>query len=126
MLQACETYPESMPSSSHSRYTELDGSDLPMSHKNWHGECQEPENEFWLTVVNSYGRCSITKPGDRLIAFAGVAKSLQPVVNDKYLAGLWKKDLPYNLVWHLSDIDGQLKASENYRCMASSLSSVLR
>jgi hypothetical protein len=120
MLQACETYPESMPPSSENRYMELDGFELPMSHKNWHEECEEPE--FWTDVVQSYGRCSITRPGDRLIAIAGVAKSLQPVVNDKYLAGLWMKDLPYNLVWYLCSTDGKLQASEDYRCTASVLS----
>jgi hypothetical protein len=62
-----------------------------MSYKNWHEECDEPG--FWIDVVQSYGRCSITKPGDRLIAIAGVAKSLQPVVNDTYLTGLWRRDL---------------------------------
>jgi hypothetical protein len=92
MLQACDTYPESMPPSSENFYTELDGRDFPTSYKSWHEECDEPG--FCIDVVQSYGRCSITKPGDRLIAIAGVAKPPQPVVNDTYLAGLWKKDLP--------------------------------
>lgn len=32
------------------------------------------------------------------MAMAGATKSLQPLVADEYLAGLWKKDLPYNLI----------------------------
>lgn len=42
MLQACETYLEGMPSDD-DHYTELDGSYLPISLKNWHGECEETE-----------------------------------------------------------------------------------
>jgi hypothetical protein len=123
MLQACETYPEGMPSGDNC-YTELDGFELPISLKNWHEEFKG--TEFWINVVQTYGRCSITRPDDRLIAIAGVAKSLQPLVNDEYLAGLWKKDLPYNLVWFLTNIDGKLQLSERYRCTVSVLSTVIR
>jgi len=123
MLQACETYPEALPSHNN-HYTELDGSELSMSLKDWREECEN--TEFWINVVQIYGRCSITKPDDRLIAITGVANSLQPLLNDEYLAGLWKKDLPYNLVWSLSNVDGELQLSERYRCTVSVIRNVIR
>jgi hypothetical protein len=110
MHQACETYPDGMPKDDLNTW----GADHPISLKNW------PENfegtSFWIDVVQNYGRCSVTKPEDRLIAIAGVAKSIQPLLKDEYLAGLWKKDLPYNLVWSMYNVDGSLRLSETYRC----------
>lgn len=111
MHQACETYPDGMPKD------DLMFTDHPISLKNW------PENfegtSFWIDVVQNYGRCSVTKPDDRLIAIAGVAKSIQPLLNDEYLAGLWKKELPYNLVWVIRNVHGNLRLSETYRCSIS-------
>ena len=120
MLQACETYPEGMPGAETS-YTELDGSELPMSFKNWREECSS--TEFWNNVVESFGRCSVTEPRDRLFAIAGVAKSLQPLLHDEYLAGLWKGDIPYNLGWYLANVKGELQASDGDRCMLRGLNS---
>ncbi|KAF2417707.1 hypothetical protein EJ08DRAFT_69769 [Tothia fuscella] len=103
MLQACETYPDGEPGDP--EYMELDGNILPISLKNWHEMCQEDMASFWVQLVGTYLRCSITVPSDRLIAVAGIAKSPQPLFDDEYLAGLWKKELPYNLVWDLCNVE---------------------
>jgi hypothetical protein len=97
------------------RYIGEYSSGHPISIKNW------PEDfegiDFWNKIVQNYGKCSFTKPEDRLIAIAGVAKSIQPLLNDEYLAGLWKKDLPYNLVWVIYGLyGGTPRLSETYRC----------
>jgi hypothetical protein len=113
MHQACETHPNGMPEGD-LMYTDESGYPLPISLKNWPEDFEG--TDFWIDVVRNYGRCSITKPEDRLIAIAGVAKSIQPFLNDEYLAGLWKKDLPHNLVWSMYDVDGSLGLSETYRC----------
>lgn len=115
-LQACETYPEGMPSRD-DLSEELDGSESPMSLKNWYEECKG--TEFWVDVIRSYGRCSITMASDRLVAIAGLAQSLQPLLNDEYLAGLWKADLPYNLVWSMYNIDGEVQLPDNNLCKLS-------
>ena len=72
--------------------------------------------EFWVDVVQSYGRCSITKANDKLIAIAGVAQSLTPLFQDDCVAGLWKKDLPWNLVWYMCNIDGEIQLPQENRC----------
>lgn len=115
MLQACETYPEGLPDEHGDLYEEVDGFDHPLTTKNWLDECKG--SEFWKELVEIYGRCSITKPYDRLIAVAGVAKALQPLLNDKYLAGIWEKDLPYNLAWGIANVEGEVQRSNHYRCM---------
>jgi len=117
-LQACETFPEGMPEGEQN-YEDLEGAVYPNSLKNWRDQCEG--TEIWVNLVEIFGRCSITNPEDRLIAIAGVAKSLQPLLDDEYLAGLWKKDLPWNLVWTLANVEGELSVPPRYRCMKSSL-----
>lgn len=122
MLQACETYPEGMPDSDIS-YQEVDGTELPITLKYWSREFEA--SHTWTDIVQTYGKCSITVPDDRLIAVAGIAKSIQPLMNDRYLAGLWRKNLPYNLAWSLANTDGDLELSEKYRCAFSALCIVI-
>ena len=118
MLQACETYPEGIPNDDE-LYTELHGSEYSISLKNW-------QNEDWVYLVKAFIQCSITKPEDRLVAIAGIAKSLQPLLKDEYLAGLWKKDIPYNLVWSLCNVDGEIQLSPRYRCTVLILRTLIR
>lgn len=72
--------------------------------------------------METYGRSRITKHDDRLIAIAGIANSFQPLMGCPYIVGLWFKDLPYNLAWHLVNVEGseqkqpQKFLSEGYRC----------
>jgi hypothetical protein len=58
-------------------------------------------------------------------AIAGVAKSLQRLLDDECFVGHWKKDLPWNLVWTLSGIEGELLVPPKYRCMKSSPSATV-
>lgn len=117
-IQACETFPEGMPEDERD-YTDLEGASYPISQKDW----LEPSKsaDYWYSLVEIYGRCSITKPEDRLIAIAGVAKSWQPLLDDVYLAGLWKKDLPWNLAWSLTNVEGKLSVPSKCRCTKTSL-----
>jgi hypothetical protein len=41
----------------------------------------------------------LTKDQDRLIAISGVVKRVQKTLRDDYLAGIWKRQLPYGLLW---------------------------
>jgi hypothetical protein len=116
MHQACETFPDGMPEGD-LMYRDENFRRRPTSLKNWPEDFEG--TECWIDVVRNYGRCSVTKPEDRLIAIAGVAKSMQPFLNDEYLARLWKKDLPYNLLWVMRNVNGSLRLSETYRCSIS-------
>jgi hypothetical protein len=54
---------------------------------------------MWSNMVYSYMLRSLTLEQDKLIAISGVAKRLQPSIQSDYLAGLWKTDLPLQLLW---------------------------
>lgn len=122
-MQACETYPYGLPAAAEKSteettryYTESDGFKLPVTFKNWRGTCAQDGKGYWCKVVESYGRCFITRPEDRLVAIAGTARLLQPLLDDDYIAGLWKKDLPWNLPWLLFNVVGYVERPAGYRC----------
>jgi hypothetical protein len=53
----------------------------------------------WEDIISRYMRRVLTRPEDKLIAISGVAKVFQSVAEDEYLAGLWREDLPSQLLW---------------------------
>ena len=54
----------------------------------------------WLSLVQEYTRCKLTKDEDILIAMSGLAKQWSATFPDQYLAGIWKQSLAEGLVWH--------------------------
>lgn len=57
------------------------------------------DHDSFYRAVQDFTRCDITFSTDRLPAFAGLAQRQQTLVPDTYLAGLWKNDLLYGLMW---------------------------
>jgi len=55
----------------------------------------------WARSIKSYRRRDLTKPSDRIIAFAGIAQAFQAEHGFTYLAGIWKEHLPRALLWYL-------------------------
>lgn len=53
----------------------------------------------WLYLAQEYMRCDLTVATDRLPAISGLAKRFQSVLQDEYVAGLWKHDLLSGLLW---------------------------
>lgn len=56
--------------------------------------------DWWYDRVHQYTACGLTKQSDRLVAIAGIAKKLQPLMKDQYVVGLWAKHMPMALAWH--------------------------
>ncbi|KAF7537769.1 hypothetical protein G7054_g3437 [Neopestalotiopsis clavispora] len=54
----------------------------------------------WTHLVEKYSQMKLTYNTDRLVALSGIVKVIQNHTGDEYLAGLWKKDLVYQLLWH--------------------------
>lgn len=54
---------------------------------------------LWLGIVSTYNTLELTYAGDKLPAIAGVAKSFQRRIGERYIAGLWEKDLVFQLGW---------------------------
>lgn len=54
---------------------------------------------IWAELVETYSTLALTKWEDKLVAFSGIAKMMCGVLDDEYLAGLWKRHLPYHMLW---------------------------
>ena len=71
--------------------------------------------QFWYQALEVYSACSLTKPEDRLLAVAGIAKEVRQtlcnsrleisaeaeVQNEMYLSGLWLGDIHHGLLWEV-------------------------
>jgi hypothetical protein len=53
----------------------------------------------WYNVVVEYSRRDLTVASDKLPALAGMAEEFQRLTGDTYLAGLWKNNLCFDLMW---------------------------
>lgn len=80
--------------------------------------------ELWNEVVRDYSRCKLTKETDRLVAISGVAASWLEITStdDEYLAGIWRKTLPYSLLW---EVTGERSPQTSYIAPSWSWASVL-
>lgn len=55
----------------------------------------------WNMLIQAYSRMELSKPSDKLIAIAGIASRMARFLSlppTSYLAGLWKEELPQNLL----------------------------
>ncbi|KAH8161619.1 hypothetical protein CIB48_g6623 [Xylaria polymorpha] len=62
---------------------------------------------LWYDMVAVYSSCSLTKKSDKLIAIAGIARELRNRLNvpdTDYIAGLWRQNLLYGLLWQTTVI----------------------
>jgi hypothetical protein len=112
-LQACETYPAGLPFELN-QYEDHKGSILLVSLKNWQQDI--PSKWSWNELVETYATFQLIKSEDRLVAIAGIAEELQRFLQDDYLAGIWKKDLPQSLLWSLSNSHDGVTKSKTNRC----------
>ena len=108
-LDACETYPQGLPSIAAIAHTlfkgldpEVDGRRLRKFSNNKSDPDLDPYH-LWAKVVQAYTSSDLSKPGDKLIAIYGIAKRFRSMLNDTYLAGLWLRVLPTQLLWHVDD-----------------------
>jgi len=77
---------------------------------------------LWRDLVKKYTQCSLTRPSDKLPAFAGIAKFFQEATGDEYIAGLWRSRLLDGLDWRVTE--PVTRASSNYRAPSWSWASV--
>ena len=63
----------------------------------------------WNDIVQHYTKCNLTISKDKLVAISGVVKRLQPLFKTDYLAGLWRDDLPEQLLWHVDSYYDETK-----------------
>ncbi|KAL7933087.1 hypothetical protein V8C35DRAFT_327868 [Trichoderma chlorosporum] len=54
----------------------------------------------WGEILCKYSRCFLTYATDRTVAFSGIAKFFRSLVDDKYVAGLWLRNLASEMMWY--------------------------
>lgn len=74
------------------------------------GSIQLPENTLkafhlderlnkWQKTIEDYSRRSFSNIDDRMPALSGFASIFASMIDDRYVAGLWQKRLPQDLLW---------------------------
>jgi hypothetical protein len=83
---ACEVWPNGVPMS---RMDPLNPPKFP----------DRQGSEGWSRTVYHYLEGQLTYPKDIFVALSGVAQQFQKRLQDRYVAGLWMKQLPWQLCW---------------------------
>ncbi|RGP62723.1 tol protein [Fusarium sporotrichioides] len=68
----------------------------------------------WGNIIERYSLADLTFSQDKLVSFVGVAKAVEDIRNDTYLAGLWKSVSIYQLPWartRYDTVENPLEAS---------------
>jgi hypothetical protein len=57
-------------------------------------------SNFWKTIF-VYSGYQLTKPRDKLVALSGIIRKIQGERSDDCFAGLWRRNMETELLWHL-------------------------
>ncbi|KAF6790733.1 hypothetical protein CMUS01_16252 [Colletotrichum musicola] len=78
------------------------------------------ELRSWQGMLWEYGPREMTDPADKLPAISGIAKVMSKMLDDEYVAGLWRRHLIRGLCWQGLDC----RAVEGYRAPSWSWAAV--
>lgn len=78
---------------------------------------------LWQKVIAEYTKCDLTKPSDKLIALAGIAKHFMSMVEDTYVAGMWRKHPATEITW-IAIEECEPRCSRPYRAHSWSWASI--
>ncbi|KAI1081927.1 heterokaryon incompatibility protein-domain-containing protein [Whalleya microplaca] len=56
-------------------------------------------SQYWWKLIEHYSHSNLTFPDDKLTALSGIASIYHETIQSEYLAGLWKTNLPHDLLW---------------------------
>jgi len=88
------------------------------------GEAASRLYGIWHSIVELYTKCRLTKQSDKLVAIAGLARSLSPFLQDRYIAGVWSKNLVNELTWYVKEPEPVSRGSSHpYRAPSFSWAS---
>jgi len=54
---------------------------------------------LWESVTASYSACKLTYPKDKFVAISGIAREVQKLNQDEYVAGMWRENMEAQLCW---------------------------
>lgn len=55
----------------------------------------------WREIIDRYSGTNLTNPSDRLPALAGIARRQHEATGGRYLAGMWREKLVFQLPWYV-------------------------
>ncbi|KAF5868157.1 putative heterokaryon incompatibility protein [Botrytis fragariae] len=84
--------------------------------KDWRSSLEVFGYKFWADTVGRYVKSSLTYSSDYLVAISAIAREYERELDDVYLAGLWKKGLPFNLLWKTDNKSSFSSRPNAYRC----------
>ncbi|KAK4501730.1 hypothetical protein PRZ48_007539 [Zasmidium cellare] len=58
---------------------------------------------LWTGIASAYCKCSLTKPEDKVLAIMGLAKHMNGLIKDMYVAGMWRTYLASELAWRVGN-----------------------
>ncbi|KAE8442698.1 hypothetical protein EG329_002943 [Mollisiaceae sp. DMI_Dod_QoI] len=76
-------------------------SSLSLDSPNWDLDARN----CWVGIVHVYSKSNLTRETDRLAAISGIARKMQGFLGDDYLAGMWRQNLEYQLIWSINPIE---------------------
>jgi hypothetical protein len=59
--------------------------------------------QIWNRILELYSSCLLTNRQDKLVAISALAKHFAPILDDEYIAGLWRRHLPQHLLWKVKN-----------------------
>ncbi|KAF7939180.1 uncharacterized protein EAE97_007261 [Botrytis byssoidea] len=108
--RASESFPMGLSLISRNGYRDADFS------KDWKSSLQEDGYNFWEDTLYRYLKSSLTYLSDQLVALGAIAREYGKELDDVYFAGLWKKELPLNLLWKIHRSSQFCSRPNTYRC----------
>lgn len=63
--------------------------------------------DIWFDMVSDYSRRDLTNETDKLVAISALADYMSRILDDKYAAGLWHRDMLRGLLWTCQQDDGK-------------------
>jgi hypothetical protein len=57
----------------------------------------------WSSIIENYSARNLSFPSDIFPALEGLAREFNTRLTDKYIAGIWKRDLLRGLLWRIED-----------------------
>jgi hypothetical protein len=109
-LEACEAYPNGVPNEWF-----VSGGLGSISGKFKWADDVESTHRRWNQLAEQYSACRLTVISDRMMAFAGIADSFTRLLNDDYIAGLWRSQLPQQLLWETLKFRRRVFRPQGYR-----------
>ncbi|KAH7071406.1 heterokaryon incompatibility protein-domain-containing protein [Paraphoma chrysanthemicola] len=82
---ACEMFPDEFPHS--------------LAYSDYYFQKQPVSISMWSWIAQRYSSCNLTRTEDKLVAISGFAREIQSQTRDQYVAGMWRKDLEFQLCW---------------------------